>query len=133
MPGVRREQGEARQDGFHASRALASRYLPCSSLITHHSSPHGNFSPRVRFAHQSPTRCVVFALIVLALGLMPFVFGVIAWRMLGRDDSSTSDDGSPPPPPLGPRPVEPTSPCRRRDRGAVHSSSVRTRRPLDKQ
>ena len=72
----------------------------------------------------------VFPLLVLALGLMPFVLGLVAWRMLGRNDGSTSDDPPPPPPPSGPRPVTPTRPRRCRDRAPAHAPRVRAPRPL---
>lgn len=60
----------------------------------------------------------MLGLFVIVLGLVPFVLGLAAWRLLSRrGDDSTSDD-PPPPPPQEPRPVAPTRPrLHRGDRG----------------
>jgi hypothetical protein len=72
----------------------------------------------------------MLGLLVLALGLMPVVLGLVAWRLLGRDHGSRSDDPPPPPPPTDPRPVAPTRPQRRRDRAPVHAPRTHHPRPL---
>jgi hypothetical protein len=72
----------------------------------------------------------MLGLLVLTLGLMPFVLGLVAWRLLGRDQDSRSDDPPPPPPPSAPRPVAPTRPRRCRDRAPVSGPRARVPRPL---
>jgi hypothetical protein len=69
----------------------------------------------------------MLGLLVLLVGLMPFVLGLVAWRLLGRQGGTPSDDPPPPPPPSDPEPTAPTRPQRCRDRVPVRRT--RTPRP----
>jgi hypothetical protein len=69
----------------------------------------------------------MLGLLVFLVGLMPFVLGLFAWRLLGRQGDSSSDDPPPPPPPSDPEPTAPTRPRRCRDRAPL--SGTRAPRP----
>ena len=60
----------------------------------------------------------MLGLLVFLVGLMPFVLGIVAWRLLGRQGGTPSDD-PPPPPPSDPDPSAPTQPRRCRDRAPI--------------